>query len=401
MRMLGTAEAVAVAEEAPPYRAEGPKLLDRVRAAVRTRHLSRRTEEAYVFWIRRYLLFHGKRHPGTLGPEEVTRFLSSLATERGLSASTQNQALSGLVSLYRRVLGVELPWLDGLVRAKRPVRVPTVLSEDEVSAVLSQLSGSRWLMVAILYGAGVRLLECLRLRVKDVDFRRNEIVVRDGKGGRDRRTMLPAAVRGRLVTHLDRVHRQYQADLGQGAGWVELPHALARKYPNAPRAWAWQWVFPASHQYRHPETGQLRRHHLHESALQRVVREAVMRAGIAKPAGCHTFRHSFATHLLEHGYDIRSVQELLGHRDVRTTMVYTHVLNRGGLGVRSPIDTIVRMEEPTVSGVSRLDRDPSPANPHVALRSAARDLSAAAHFERTGGLRGTGDSLRRQRGERD
>jgi integron integrase len=339
---LGPVEVVPVAAEEPPlYRAGSPKLLDRVRTAMRTRHMSDRTEEAYLFWIRRYILFHDRRHPATLGVEEVTRFLSSLAETHRVSASTQNQALSALLFLYRRVLGVDLPWLEGLVHAKRAAHVPVVLGREEVAAVLSRVSGPGWLMLALLYGAGLRLLECLQLRVKDVDFARGEIVVRRGKGGRDRRTVLPAAVRGPLAAHLQHVREQHEGDLARGAGWVELPHALDRKYPNVGREWGWQWVFPATRTYRHPETGQRRRHHFHESALQRVVRVAVIRAGIAKPAGCHTFRHSFATHLLESGYDIRTVQELLGHRDVRTTMVYTHVLNRGGLGVVSPVDAVV------------------------------------------------------------
>jgi integron integrase len=329
------------AEEPPAYRSGSPKLLDRVRTALRTRHMSGRTEEAYIFWIRRYIVFHGRRHPATLGAEEVTQFLSNLAEAHRVSASTQNQALSALLFLYRHVLGVELPWLDGLVRAKRPAHIPVVLSREEVAAVLSRLVGAGWLMVALLYGAGLRLLECLELRVKDVDFARGEIVVRRGKGGRDRRTVFPAAVRSPLAAHLQEVRQQHEADLARGAGWVELPHALDRKYLNARREWGWQWVFPATRTYRDAESGQRRRHHFHESALQRVVRVAVIRAGIAKPAGCHTFRHSFATHLLESGYDIRTVQELLGHRDVRTTMIYTHVLNRGGLCVVSPIDAVV------------------------------------------------------------
>jgi len=329
------------AEEPPVYRAGSPKLLDRVRTAMRMRHMSGRTEEAYVSWIRRYIVFHGRRHPAELGAEEVTRFLSMLAETRRVSASTQNQALSALLFLYRHVLGVDLPWLEGLVHAKRPAHVPVVLSREEVARVLSQLSGAGWLMVALLYGSGLRLLECLQLRVKDVDFGRGEIVVRRGKGDRDRRTVLPAAVRRPLSSHLEHVRGQHEADLVRGAGCVELPHALDRKYPNAGKEWGWQWVFPATRTYLHAETGQHRRHHFHESALQRIVRVAVIRAGIAKPAGCHTFRHSFATHLLEGGYDIRTVQELLGHRDVRTTMIYTHVLNRGGLGVVSPIDSVI------------------------------------------------------------
>jgi len=353
--------APVVAEEPPTYSARPPKLLDRVRSALRTRHMSLRTEEAYVYWIRRYILFHGKRHPETLGAEEVTAFLSSLAERSRVSASTQNQALSALLFLYRRVLGVELPWLDGLVHARRPAHVPLVLSREEVAAVLGQMTGPAWLMAALLYGAGLRLLECLQLRVKDVDFGRAEIVVRRGKGGRDRRTMLPESIRGPLVAHLDAVRRQHDVDLERGAGWVELPHALGRKYPNAGREWAWQWVFPATRTYRHPETGQRRRHHFHESALQRLVRVAVLRSGVAKPAGCHTFRHSFATHLLESGHDIRTIQELLGHRDVRTTMIYTHVLNRGGLGVQSPADALLGVSVGRVPTTPVLGREAVPS----------------------------------------
>jgi integron integrase len=290
------------------------------------------------------------------------------------------------------VLEVELPWLDDVVRAKRPVHVPTVLSRAEVAAVLSHLTGSRWIMVALLYGAGLRLLECLHLRVKDVDFERNEIVVREGKGGRDRRTMLPATVRTPLAGHLERVRRQHEADLACGAGWVEPPHALGRKYPNAGRAWGWQWVFP--------ETGQRRRHHLHESALRRGVRNAVLRAGIAKPAGCHTFRHSFATHLLEDGYDIRTVQELLGHRDVRTTMVYTHVLNRGGLGVRSPIDVSCGGGDPS-AGSAGLGRDGSQSNAHAGGASEAGVPSGNAGLRVSSGGRASGIRSRGPQGSRD
>jgi len=340
-RALGPEPGGLVAEQCPAPPAGGPRLLTRVREAIRTRHLSPRAEEAYVFWIRRYVLFHGKRHPAELGGAEVTRFLSHLAVATRVSASTQNQALSALLFLYRRVLHIDLPWLEGLVRAKRPARLPVVLSRDEVAAVLAHLDGVRWLVAALLYGAGLRLLECLQLRVKDVDLVRNEIVVRAGKGDRDRRTMLPVALRNPLTAHLVRVRRLHEADLAGGAGWVALPHALARKYPSARRELAWQWAFPAMRLHRHADTGELRRHHYHESAIQRAVKHAVARAGLAKPAGCHTFRHSFATHLLEDGYDIRTVQELLGHRDVRTTMVYTHVLNRGGRGVVSPVDRLV------------------------------------------------------------
>ena len=331
--------ALAVHEARPPEPAK-PRLLDRVRAAARLRHYSRRTEAAYVAWIRRYIFFHGKRHPAELGAAEVTRFLSSLAVDGHVAASTQNQALGALLFLYRDVLELDLPWLDGIVRAKRPDRLPVVLTREEVAAVLRPLTGVPRLMASLLYGSGLRLLECCRLRIQDVDFARNQIVVRGGKGDKDRVTMLPGVVKTDLARHLEGVRAQHQRDLHQGAGWVELPTALARKYPNAGREWVWQWVFPATRPYRDRETGRWRRHHLHESVLQRVVKGAARRAGIAKRATPHTLRHSFATHLLEDGRDIRTVQELLGHRDVATTQIYTHVLNRGPSGVKSPIDTI-------------------------------------------------------------
>src|SRR5881275_2599437 len=324
--------------ERPLLVARRPRLLDQVREALRLRHYSRRTERAYLGWIRRYIVFHGKRHPAEMGATEVSRFLSSLAVEGRVSASTQNKALAALLFLYGPVPGVELPWLDDLVRAVRPERLPVVLSRDEVRAVLLALRGTSRLMAVLLYGAGLRLLECARLRVKDFDFAANQIVVRSGKGDRDRVTLLPAVVRPALERQLARVRAQHERDLRAGAGWVELPHALARKYPNAGREWAWQWVFPATRTYTERTTGQRRRHHLHETVVQRAVHRAVREAGLTKPASCHTFRHSFATHLLEDGYDIRTVQELRGHRDVRTTMIYTHVLNRGPAGVRSPLD---------------------------------------------------------------
>jgi integron integrase len=320
---------------------EKPRLLDRVREGLRARHYSRRTEESYVAWIRRYIVFHGKRHPIELGAPEVTRFLTSLAVEGRVAASTQNQALSALLFLYRDVLEVDLPWLDGIVRAKRPEHVPVVLARDEVRALLQRLDGAPRLMAYLLYGAGLRVLECCRLRVQDVDFAANQIVVRGGKGNKDRVTMLPAVARADLASHLQDVRAQHEADLANGAGWVELPTALRRKYPNAPRQWVWQWVFPATRIYRDRLTGELRRHHLHESVLQRAVKAAVRGAGIAKRASPHTLRHSFATHLLEDGHDIRTVQELLGHRDVSTTMIYTHVLNRGPAAVRSPADRVL------------------------------------------------------------
>jgi integron integrase len=294
-------------------------------------------------WIRRFIFFHGKRHPAEMGAPEITKFLSSLAVEGNVAASTQNQALSALLFLYRDVLDQDLPWLDDVVRAKRPARIPVVLTRDEVRTVLLQMHGVPRLMAMLLYGAGLRLLECAHLRVKDVDFARSQLVVRSGKGDKDRVTMLPAVVKAELTRHLEAVKQQHEMDLRHGAGWVELPSALARKYPNAGREWPWQWVFPATRIYVERATGQRRRHHLHESVLQRAVREALMKAAIPKRASCHTFRHSFATHLLEDGHDIRTVQELLGHRDVNTTMIYTHVLNRGPAGVQSPADRMTTL----------------------------------------------------------
>jgi integron integrase len=327
-----------VARESSSPTPRPPRLLDRVREAVRTRHYSRRTEKAYVAWIRRYILFHGKRHPSDMGAAELTQYLSSLAVQGNVAASTQNQALSALLFLYREVLGQDVPWLDDIVRAKRTARLPVVLTRDEVRAIIRQLRGTTRLMAILLYGSGLRLLECARLRVKDLDFGRHQIIVRAGKGDKDRATTLPAIISADLARHLDGVKKQHDLDLRQGAGWVELPWALARKYPNAGREWAWQWVFPATRFYVDRESGQRRRHHLHESVLQRAFKDAVRHAGIPKRATCHTLRHSFATHLLEDGRDIRTVQELLGHADVSTTMIYTHVLNRGPAGVCSPAD---------------------------------------------------------------
>jgi len=318
----------------------GPPLLTQVRRAIRLRHYSARTEEAYVWWVRRFVRFCGLRHPRELGEGDVTRFLSSLALDHRVAASTQNQALSALVFLYGEVLRSPVGWLTALVRAKRPARMPVVLTRDEVRAVLDRLPGVCWLVGAVLYGTGMRLLEALRLRVKDVDFAANEIIVRGGKGDRDRVTMLPERLKGPLLHHLAEVRRQHERDVGEGAGWVELPGALALKYPSAGREWGWQWVFPATRLYVERASAERRRHHLHESVVQRAFRYAKRAAGIVKAASCHTLRHSFATHLLEAGYDIRTVQELLGHRDVRTTMIYTHVLRRGGLGVRSPADSL-------------------------------------------------------------
>jgi integron integrase len=324
--------------EPHPGQARKPKLLDCVRLAIRSRNLSPRTEEAYVGWARKYILFHGKRHPADMGEAEITRFLSNLACERRISASTQNQALSALLFLYREVLHKDLDWLQGIVRAKRPTRAPVVLTRSEVEALLANLKGVPWLMASLLYGAGLRLMECCRLRVKDVDLARRAITIREGKGLKDRITLLPDKLRESLATHLEQVQQQHRDDLRLGHGSVELPGAIARKYTNAPRDWSWQWVFPTTRIYLDRTTGALRRHHLHESVLQRAVKRAVRKAGIAKSASCHTLRHSFATHLLEAGYDLRTIQELLGHSDVSTTMIYTHVLNRGGRGVRSPLD---------------------------------------------------------------
>ncbi len=330
-------------ELAPPTETPRPApspVLGRLRQAVRARHLSPSTETAYAGWAERFLRGHASARPEDLGEAEIGAFLSSLATDGHVAASTQNQALNALLFLYHQVLGKKIGLIDGVVRAKRPLRLPVVLSREEVRAVLGHMSGTPRLMATLLYGAGLRLLECCRLRVKDVDFHQNQLVVRAGKGDKDRYTMFPDAAQEGMRLHLEAVRRQHQDDLRDGLGSVTLPDALARKYPNADREWGWQWVFPASSHYVDRETGQRRRHHLHESVLQKAVKEARMRSGIAKPAGCHTFRHSFATHLLEDGYDIRTVQELLGHSSVTTTMVYTHVLNRGGKGVRSPADRL-------------------------------------------------------------
>ena len=315
-----------------------PRLLDRVRHTIQARHYSRRTEEAHVHWIRRYIVFHRKTHPSEMGATEIFRFLTSLAVERQVSASTQNQALSALLFLYKHVLGTELGPLDHVPRARMPIRVPVVLSRDEVSKILKELTGKMWIIGVILYGAGLRIQDCLELRVKDIDFDRHQIVVRRGKGQKDVRTMLPVAVRERLQAHLGEVKRQHEGDLAKGDGRAVLPFALDRKYPNASTDWPWQFVFPAARVCRDPQWGPPSRFHLHESVVQKEIAAAVRRAGLTKRVGPHVFRHSFATHLLEDGYDIRTVQELLGHRDVGTTMIYLHVLNRGALGVCSPID---------------------------------------------------------------
>jgi integron integrase len=322
---------------APPD-ARKPKLLDQVRECCRVRHMALKTEYAYVGWIRRFILFHHKRHPMEMGEKEVTEFLTHLAVAGHVAASTQNQALSALLFLYRNVLKREFGWLDSVVRAKKPKRLPVVFSPEEAMAVLRQLQGVRWLMGVLLYGAGLRLEECLRLRVKDLDFERRQVAVRDAKGQKDRVTLLPGVMVDALKEHLVRVRQQHERALREGYGGVELPYALQRKYPQADREWGWQYVFPAERPSRDPRSGAWRRHHYDSSFLQKAVRVAIRRAGITKHAGCHTFRHSFATHLVADGVDIRTVQELLGHKDVKTTQIYTHVLKLNGFAVRSPAD---------------------------------------------------------------
>jgi len=314
------------------------RLLDQVRDVIRVKHYSIRTEEAYVQWIKRFIFFHGKRHPREMGPREIEAFLTDLAVRAKVAASTQNQALNALVFLYKEVLHIELGEFSA-VRAKRPERLPVVLTKAEASKLLAAMKpGTIGLMVRLLYGTGMRLMECVRLRVKDVLFEENQIVVRDGKGAKDRVTMLPSSVKAELETHLERVQLLHQSDLKTGGGEVYLPDALARKYPQAAREWGWQYVFPAAQMSRDPRSGKIRRHHASETSLQRALKEAVRLAGITKPASCHSLRHSFATRLLESGYDIRTVQELLGHKDVSTTQIYTHVMQKPGLGVRSPLD---------------------------------------------------------------
>ena len=317
-----------------------PRLMDRVRHAIRARHYSRRTEEAYVYWIRRYILFHGKAHPSTMGATEISAFLTWLTVRGHVSASTQNQALSALLYLYRHVLKIDIGEIEHVPRARTPERLPVILSREEVAVVLKQLTGTMKVAVVLLYGAGLRLRECLELRIKDIDFDRGEIVIRQGKGHKDRVTVFPSAAKRPLSAHLDVVRRQHHDDLARGFGRVVLPFAIGRKYVNAATDWRWQFVFPAARVCRDPQFGPPSRYHVHEPVVQRAVAAAVRRAGVAKRVPCHAFRHAFATHLLEDGYDIRTVQELLGHRDVSTTMIYTHVLNRGGLGVKSPADRL-------------------------------------------------------------
>ena len=318
-----------------------PRLLEQVRARIRFKHYSIRTEQAYVDWIKRFIRHFGKQHPRDMGADEVRAFLTHLAVAGRVAASTQNQAKSALLFLYKEVLAVELPWLEQVEAAKTSKRLPVVLTRNEVMAVLSRLGGGYGLIARLLYGTGLRIMEGLRLRVKDVDFSRHEILVRDGKGAKDRVTMLPASLVPVLREHLDRVRELHRQDLAAGHGEVYLPFALDRKYPAAGREWMWQYVFPTNALSVDPRSGVVRRHHVQDQCVQRAIRQAVRDAGIDKPATPHTLRHSFATHLLESGYDIRTVQELLGHSDVSTTMIYTHVLNRGGRGVASPLDRLV------------------------------------------------------------
>ena len=325
-----------IASPAPPV--SRPKLLDRVRWHLRLKHYSIRTEQAYLDWIRRFILFHGKRHPADMAEDEISAFLTHLAVHRHVAASTQNQALCALLFLYTQVLERKLDFMDKIERVTRPAKIPVVLTRAEAHAVLSRLRGEHRLMAELLYGSGLRLMECVRLRIKDIDFGYGHITVRDGKGMHERVTLLPERVRRPLQLHLERVKDLHLHDIANGGGEVYLPFGLRRKYPKAGRDWAWQYAFPASKVSTDPRSCEVRRHHVLEKNLQNAVKLAIKQARVAKAASCHTFRHSFATHLLENGQDIRTVQELLGHKDVSTTMIYTHVLNKPGLGVRSPLD---------------------------------------------------------------
>lgn len=315
-----------------------PKLLDQLREIIRLKHYSIRTEQSYVDWAKRYILFHGKKHPKDMGAKEISAFLTHLAVDKNVSASTQNQALNALIFLYKELLKISVGDIGEVARAKRPIRRPVVMSRDEVKRVTDKMTGLQRLMAELLYGTGMRLMEGVRLRVKDIDFDLNQIIVRDGKGAKDRVTMLPQKLRPPLERHLSEVKAIHDRDLAAGNGHVYLPYALAEKYPNADKEWGWQYVFPARSISKDPRSGRVGRHHLHETALQSAMKNAVRAAGLTKPASVHTLRHSFATHLLEAGYDIRTVQELLGHKDVSTTMIYTHVLKQGAGAVRSPVD---------------------------------------------------------------
>ena len=317
-----------------------PRLLDSVREVLRVHHYSISTEHSYIQWIKRFIYFHNKRHPEEMGADEITAFLTYLAVNRKVSPATQNQALSAILFLYKRVLKIELPWMDNVVRAKRTKRLPVVFTRQEIRALLAQFDGTRWLIFSLMYGCGFRIIECLRLRVKDIDYHYKQIVIRDAKGGKDRVTLLPESLIEPLRNHLVRVKELHEQDLASGFGCVYLPYALERKYPKACREWSWQFLFPANKIAADPRTGIRRRHHVYKQTLQRHLKRAIYHAGIVKPASSHTLRHSFATHLLEDGYDIRTVQELLGHKDVKTTQIYTHVMGKGCNGVKSPLERI-------------------------------------------------------------
>lgn len=319
---------------------ERPKLLVQLKDALQTRHYSHRTISAYCLWSKRYIHYHNFRHPSEMSEPEINAFLTYLATKLKVSASTQNQALCALLFLYRNVIGIEVGDLDDVIRARKPKHLPVVMTREEVKAVISEMNGEKRLIATLLYGSGLRLMEGLRLRVHDIDFSRNEMVVRGGKGAKDRVTMLPISLKAELIDHLKKVKAIHIKDLELGWGRVQLPHALNRKYPNAPSIWGWQWVFPQEKRWKNKATKEEGRHHIDSSLVQKAVKDAVIKSGVVKQATCHTFRHSFATHLIEDGYDIRTVQELLGHKDVKTTMIYTHVLNRGAAGVQSPVDRI-------------------------------------------------------------
>lgn len=338
--MIETSEANATLQQDTPTAPPKPRLLDQMREVIRVKHYSLRTEKTYLSWVRHFIHWSGLRHPADMGAPEIEAFLSMLANQRDVAASTQNQALAALLFLYKHVLGVDLPWLDGITRAKKPARLPVVLSKAEVRAVLGHTKGINGLIIRLLYGAGLRLMEGLRLRVKDIDFDSAIILVRDGKGGKDRVVPLPESLVQALRDQLETRRNMHSIDLARGMVDVELPHALWKKYPNAPKEWAWQYVFAAADYSPDPRTGVIRRHHIHEKTIQRAMRAAVIAAGITKPASSHTLRHSFATHLLESGTDIRTIQQLLGHSDVNTTMIYTHVVKRGAAGAISPLDRL-------------------------------------------------------------
>lgn len=325
---------------AVPAMSNKPKLLDQLREALRVRHYSRSTEATYIHWVKRFIFFHHVRHPREMAEPEINAFLTHLALKENVSASTQNQALCAIIFLYRYVLEKKIGDLGEVIRARKPVRLPVVMTKDEVKSVLDCLTGDKRLIACLMYGAGLRLMECLRLRVQDVDFNLNQIIVRDGKGNKDRITMFPAIAKKPLAEHLSNIKKIHEADIAKGFGRVFMPYALARKYPGASKEWVWQWIFPQETLWCNKETGERGRHHIDESLVQKSVKDAVTKTGVAKRATCHTFRHSFATHLLEDGYDIRTIQELLGHKDLKTTMIYTHVLNKGPAAVRSPADNL-------------------------------------------------------------